>query len=423
MNRIILIGNGFDLAHGMNTSYRHFIDDYWKNCIKEIKELTYREKYQNQELAVGQRTIIPITAKNFSELISDLKKDDTQITFKNKFFQIISKKSYIENWVDIENEYYTILKNTTNKSRPSVYGSNIKALNSDFKKVQDRLVDYLNKIQGEFKSNFDSNLQSIKNIIGYKIYHPFDLNDFSEASINQRAEIEYNLLKKDIEGILENKISINEVEENKRKIIQRIDITNPFIEIRKLLQSKYARDLFDLIPDQTVFLNFNYTFTDDIYNNPKEFDTYNDKKYSVVKSIHIHGTIDSKDNNPIIFGFGDELDEEYKSLEKLNNNDYLENIKSINYLESENYKKLLEYINSGNFQVFIFGHSCGISDRTLLNTIFEHENCASIKLFFHEKSEDNDNFSDIVRNISRNFNDKAKMRDRVVNKNYSEKLR
>ena len=25
MNRIVLIGNGFDLAHGMNTSYKHFI--------------------------------------------------------------------------------------------------------------------------------------------------------------------------------------------------------------------------------------------------------------------------------------------------------------------------------------------------------------------------------------------------------------
>lgn len=29
MNRIILIGNGFDLAHGLPTGYAHFIDDYW----------------------------------------------------------------------------------------------------------------------------------------------------------------------------------------------------------------------------------------------------------------------------------------------------------------------------------------------------------------------------------------------------------
>ena len=29
MNRIILIGNGFDLAHGLKTSYADFIDWYW----------------------------------------------------------------------------------------------------------------------------------------------------------------------------------------------------------------------------------------------------------------------------------------------------------------------------------------------------------------------------------------------------------
>ncbi|MCC8145746.1 MAG: bacteriophage abortive infection AbiH family protein, partial [Bacteroidales bacterium] len=31
MNRIILIGNGFDLAHGLPTSYKDFINDYWDN--------------------------------------------------------------------------------------------------------------------------------------------------------------------------------------------------------------------------------------------------------------------------------------------------------------------------------------------------------------------------------------------------------
>ncbi len=29
MNRIIIIGNGFDKAHGLATGYKDFIDDYW----------------------------------------------------------------------------------------------------------------------------------------------------------------------------------------------------------------------------------------------------------------------------------------------------------------------------------------------------------------------------------------------------------
>ena len=46
MNRIVLIGNGFDLAHGLKTSYADFIYWYWKrritglidNILRKIRE-------------------------------------------------------------------------------------------------------------------------------------------------------------------------------------------------------------------------------------------------------------------------------------------------------------------------------------------------------------------------------------------------
>jgi hypothetical protein len=68
------------------------------------------------------------------------------------------------------------------------------------------------------------------------------------------------------------------------------------------------------------------------------------------------------------------------------------------------------------------GHSCGNSDRTLLNTIFEHDNCVSIKPYYYEQGDGKDNYLDIIHNISRNFTDMKKMRDRVVNKTYCEPL-
>lgn len=55
MNRIVLIGNGFDLAHGMKTSYADFIDWYWEQTayIKVILEEHTKEElvelYQNFE--------------------------------------------------------------------------------------------------------------------------------------------------------------------------------------------------------------------------------------------------------------------------------------------------------------------------------------------------------------------------------------
>lgn len=423
MNRIILIGNGFDLAHGMKTSYRQFIDTYWKKCIKEVLELAINIEYENEEIIVEQIGYLQITAKNYKEFSETLKRQNIKLIFKNRFFQIITERSSIQNWVDIENEYYSLLKGAFNERGSSTYRNDVKTLNTDFNNVKNKLTEYLIEVETKFNENLDSNLSKTKNIIGHKIYHPFMLKDFSESSLNQKAEIEYNLIKKDIEALAQEQIGMDELSENKRRLIQRIDTKKPLAEIKKLLQSDSATNYFDLIPDQTIFLTFNYTFTNKIYSIAREFDQFNNGRYSSVKSIHIHGTTNKTDNNPVIFGFGDEMDDDYKSIEKLNDNDYLENIKSINYLETDNYKKLLKYINSENFQIFIFGHSCGISDRTLLNTMFEHENCASIKLFYHQKAEYDDNYSDIVRNISRNFNDKAKMRDRVVNKNDCEQLR
>ena len=124
----------------------------------------------------------------------------------------------------------------------------------------------------------------------------------------------------------------------------------------------------------------------------------------------------------MIFGYGDELDDNFKKLLDSNENECLRNVKSIKYQESDNYRNVLAFIESASFQVCIMGHSCGNSDRTLLNTLFEHKNCISIKPYYYIKENGTDNYLDIIQNISRNFTDMKLMRDRVVNKTYCEPL-
>ena len=87
-------------------------------------------------------------------------------------------------------------------------------------------------------------------------------------------------------------------------------------------------------------------------------------------------------------------------------------------MESPNYRNLLGFIESSPYQVYIMGHSCGNSDRTLLNTLFEHKNCVSIKPFYYIRENGTDNYMELVQNISRNFTDMKLMRDRVVNKTF-----
>ena len=424
MNRIVLIGNGFDLAHGMKTTYQDFLNNYWASTIEDIKGNANGRPFKNEDLEIEAVPTHLISGTTFKDLQSALEQFKTEIKFKNRFLKAINDKSYLENWVDIENEYYILLKETFKnlEKKKDQEAYDIKILNKDFGRIKNLLRDYLQREEEEFDSNPKFRNPRLEGIIGTKVYYPFKLRDFSEKSLNQKAEIELKLIKNDLDGLEKGEITLDEVSEEKRPLVKRILGTDYLQEIKKILQNESAINYIDLVPDEVLFLNFNYTYTEKLYENSRKYDMFSNTDFPKPKFIHIHGATDPRDKNPIIFGFGDELDDDYKEIEKLNNNQYLENIKSINYLETENYRNLLNFVNRGSYQIYIFGHSCGTSDRTLLNTIFEHENCASIKVFYHRRKDDSDNYSDVVRNISRNFNDKAKMRDLVVNKTYCESL-
>ncbi|MBK8144484.1 MAG: hypothetical protein IPK62_05520 [Bacteroidetes bacterium] len=154
-------------------------------------------------------------------------------------------------------------------------------------------------------------------------------------------------------------------------------------------------------------MNFNYT------------DTLTLKDYSKEEDIiHIHGRVSDLINNPIIFGYGDETDPTYQNIEDTGENFYLEHIKSFGYFRTNNYHRLLTYLDSAQYSVSIVGHSCGLSDRVLLSEIFENPNCKSIEIFYHKKNDGADNFKEITQQLSRHFKpqNKAIMRRRLINK-------
>jgi hypothetical protein len=66
--------------------------------------------------------------------------------------------------------------------------------------------------------------------------------------------------------------------------------------------------------------------------------------------------------------------------------------------------------------VQIYGHSCGLSDRTMFKEIFEHENCLSVKLFYHLKEDGSDDYTDKTYELYRHFSDKNSMRKKIVDK-------
>lgn len=361
MNRLVLIGNGFDLAHGLKTSYANFIKWYWNEWgMRLLKASTFEESdelcsFVSNHKEEGHRfTWFQLQQCHYikredyfqpwdgKDVVKQIRSHEfCQFKYKSVFFEQINKNIETKGWVDIENEYYTILV------REKDYGDRIIALNKQLVFLREKLIEYLTQ---------ESQMRTGKNEgIKEKLYCPIQLKE---------------------------------------------------IEIARQKEFHIA----DCSISDIMLLNFNYTST------PLR---YIEGSSNVVLN-YIHGHIEKPQS--VIFGYGDELDENYNRLREQNSNECLQHVKSINYLESDNYRKMLEFIESEPFQVCIMGHSCGKSDRTLLNTIFEHRNCVSIKPYYYQKPDGTDNYIELVQNISRNFTDMKLMRDRVVNKTYTEPL-
>ena len=416
MNRLILVGNGFDLAHGLKTSYKDFIDDFWEDVIFKLNMFKSDTLlFSNECIEISQDPFPTIDISNFKEIVKNyttlkrfLSTKKIRFEFKNVFFNTLSDTS-VNNWVDIENIYYFYLKQNIEKNKYPKF-SDVSDLNEDFNQTKKLLENYLSKINKDFNisNQITKHIQSIFNLQDIESKYQTEIIKLFENNIQQLNIHDIKKLNKTLEFFLENWRNQNNLEKEN------------FIKSQAKNLGKDILELLNLYPTETLLLNFNYTNTtldyiDEFNKINGNYEDYN------ISEIHIHGELNHPEN-PIIFGFGDDVDKKYQEFEDLNDNRYLENFKSIAYLQTDNYKKLLEFIDSEEYQVFIFGHSCGISDRTMLNTIFEHDNCKSIKPFYHKRDNGTDNYTEIVQNISRNFNDKKKYRDRVVNKTYCEPL-
>lgn len=445
MNRIILIGNGFDLAHGLPTSYESFINDFWKQKIQKHREHQHQDFYDDED-------IISDTSNPYSTFVDCFPEDMTPTyasfmetgdkhgiisNVKSKLLGRISSHYEDLGWSGIENDYYKELKEVA-KTEDNLKGKALE-LNKELDSIKKYLRIYLKNAESKTVISPEIISEIIK-----KVYSPLRMKDISEV---YRGKI-IGLIKDELNLIFE---GLKNSESSEDIAID--TITSKYTRLKYLLKndSKYKcnkQDIIDalrewankkthkelinymdihvkstknkiftelLYPKDVLFLDFNYTDTSFRY---KEYDPDSDTDI-----IHIHGELDNS-KNPMIFGYGDEIGEDYKKIEDLEENELLKNVKSIRYQDTNNYQRLMEFIESDYYQVFVMGHSCGNSDRTLLNTLFEHENCLSIKPYYYqygEKEEDND-YSNIVRNISRNFRDKPAMRNKVVNKTYCEPL-
>lgn len=372
MNKLIIIGNGFDLRHQVPTGYTDFVTWYLSTLI----DAALLEANDNSPLfkVIAHRLGAGENLKKVKSSL-DIAKDyiSNPINFSSihfginngmYFFVIEAKSQLIEEllshhndlkWIDVEAIYYELLKNIL-----SDMSSN------------------------HFKRSFIPKIQKL----------------------NEELSLIRSLLKQYLRIV-----SHGVLPEDNFAYIAHDPIPFDMIideEARRLILNHLGESVGREIPTGDVMLlNFNYTTL-------CRGLSYTGLHFNY---IDIHGNLGQPDNQ-LIFGYGDEIDESYLEMEKTNFNDFLTHIKSFGYSQDDNYSRLVQFINTYPFAVYIWGHSCGLSDRTLLNMIFEHNNCTLIKPYYWKRPDGSDNYTETVQNISRHFRDKQKMRNRVANKQF-----
>lgn len=358
-NKIIILGNGFDISHGLKTTFENFMINYLTKLINqfvnsEIKRdqdlMNYYDlespfmKLQSVKWRDGDPTknnviVSEMILKNSFNHLRDFDNffKNTTIFFRytpSIFLQSLIKFDKENGWLDFELCYYDLLIDLTKKN--DIVG--VRGLNKQMFEIKKELIHYLGHINRDIDLLHKMNSQ---NFFDFKeeYYSSFDIEDLDE---NQNV----------------------------------------------------------------LFLNFNYTNTLRIYNFSRIIN---------ISFINIHGEL--KDNiEDVILGYGNEDHIEYQLLERKNNIEYLKNIKSIYYLRKPYYNRLKSFLDSGDYEVKIIGHSCSLSDKVLLNQIFENKSCKKIELHHFTKKEVNSFFNDSI-NLSKNFNHKLNLRNIVKNFN------
>lgn len=365
MNRITIIGNGFDLACGLRSKYEHFLIHWINDHIKQLeagkgdtynndKDLFYLEANENDSPS-GQfdqlSSLKEITQGGSIRLQPDYSflherlhstvhfktGDRFKIVIRSKLFHVLLREW---NWTDIEKQYFELVKDIYEKNQNS---PDIVTLNNHFDIIKNQFYDYLQNL--DKPESIDPNLSSkLDDIIDGNMIYEF-----------------YGITAKSM-------------------FLERFD--NQELE-------------------NTLLLNFNYTNLVLKY-------ALSSLKAKELNIIQIHGMLDKRKS--LIFGFGDEMNDFNRLLEETDNDEFVKNFKSNYYPAMPHYQNLIGFVESNEFDVVVIGHSLGLSDRVLLNYILEHENCKLIHLTYRG---DKGHFNKRIA-LSRHFDNKQKLRKRLA---------
>lgn len=365
--KVLILGNGFDLAHDLPTLYNNFLDFCERIC-----------KIYTNDFLVSLNEYICSDLVNWK--INECVKNELIKSYKNRVYETV---------------------NTGTVS----YIKDIKTSNKDFDKLYSCIkaniwYNYFsnNILYNCFEKNWiDFELEiklCIKYIDEHSKYLSRSVKDLFESCTfigdEDNAKLRYSAFKS---AVLKNSENVNDVfglrkvlYEDLEDITKALEIYLNLVETNKITQQ--YKDIADLNPDYII--NFNYTHTyKNVYDTPAEI-------------FYIHGEIDHDPNNMVLG-----IDEYWSEKERDSNTNFtifkkfaqriqkrtgIENYKWFNIIKSD-YEK-----NNKAAEVFIFGHSLDITDKDILYDYLESE-ATLVTIYCKDKETEGKYIANVIKII------------------------
>lgn len=316
MRTVLLIGNGFDIAHKAPTSFLEF------------SEYLMKEK------------LIP-------ELKKNILNGEKSIYFEPTILNIADQHVYPEN-------------SHNNCSKYNLYG----------------VFNFDEVIQYEMLSKNPKHwLEHLSNSLLYTLYKEkskywFSIEDTFYRHlkiIHQEMQSSPSKREHFIPALDKLNSDFNELKNYLKEYLLTLEIKkSPSIELflKKINNGKI------ILNEELFILNFNYTET---------IKKYNIQKSALYKYYPIHGSL----KDEIIFGYGNDKDNDYQEIKEIGDDKFLEHFKTHKYLLNSTYQDIhLDLLQTQEpFEIHVIGHSLGLTDKTLLQEIFSSSNCKKIHLY------------------------------------------
>ena len=355
---ILVIGNGFDLAHGLPTKYTDFlkfVGVYIENrdiFIKRqsIKKIWTESNNENRDRIISFSILHEHNNKVFLEL-DKLISNNVWIEYFMSIYEERIKNGK-DGWIDFESEISNVIQSIDQNMGQGNFYSHIILLQNEF-------LNY------KYTNNVPEYIQATA----------------EEQEKTRKPKITYQKLR-DI------------LLEDLNKLIRALEIyLTDFVE--KIGISKISKDIKELDIDHVLSFNYTNTF-EELYGQERN-----------IEYDYIHGKAGIKniiESNNMVLGI-----DEYLSDDRKNNDiEFIAFKKFYQRIYKETgckYKEWVDQIERNEhmsptilYKLYIFGHSLDVTDKDILRDLILHDNVHTT-IFYHNKDVMGQQIANLVKVI------------------------